>query len=88
MIALTLVCLIGFHAQKSKMRSLENKITKNYCQNRKTPYNAPPLTDDVLRHAATAAEKGENNRLTPEAKSVRYAASQPGRDVRLPTLFN
>ncbi|WP_208605043.1 hypothetical protein, partial [Xenorhabdus eapokensis] len=61
---------------------------KNYCHIRKTPYNAPPLTDDVLRHAATAAEKGENNRLTPEAKSVRYAASQPGRDVRLPTLFN
>ncbi|KMJ43554.1 hypothetical protein AB204_19065 [Xenorhabdus khoisanae] len=25
---------------------------KNYCQRRKTPYNAPPLTDAELRHAA------------------------------------
>ncbi|OKP04069.1 hypothetical protein Xentx_02854 [Xenorhabdus thuongxuanensis] len=61
---------------------------KNYCHIRKTPYNAPPLTDDVLRHAATAAEKNENNRLTPEANSVRYAASQPGSHFRLPMLFN
>ncbi|CBJ91898.1 hypothetical protein XNC1_3870 [Xenorhabdus nematophila ATCC 19061] len=56
------------------------KIKENYCQPRKTPYNAPPLTDAELRHAAEGSRKeSENKRLTPEAKSVRYAASQPGR---------
>ncbi|PHM46964.1 hypothetical protein Xmir_03759 [Xenorhabdus miraniensis] len=27
-------------------------MQKNYCQRRKTPYNAPPLTDAALRQAA------------------------------------
>ncbi|PHM30323.1 hypothetical protein Xinn_03354 [Xenorhabdus innexi] len=57
-------------------------MQKNYCQRRKTPYNAPPLTDAELRHAAEdSGKKSENKRLTPEAKSVRYAASQHGRSL-------
>ncbi|WP_323858458.1 hypothetical protein, partial [Xenorhabdus doucetiae] len=33
------------------------KIKKNYCQRRKTPYNAPPLTDAELRTAAEGSGK-------------------------------
>ncbi|PHM30628.1 hypothetical protein [Xenorhabdus innexi] len=33
------------------------KMQKNYCQRRKTPYNAPPLTDAELRHAAEDSGK-------------------------------
>ncbi|PHM50418.1 hypothetical protein Xmir_00600 [Xenorhabdus miraniensis] len=32
-------------------------MQKNYCQRRKTPYNAPPLTDAELRHAAEGSER-------------------------------
>ncbi|MDE9570716.1 hypothetical protein, partial [Xenorhabdus bovienii] len=40
-----------------KKCSLENKIEKNYCQARKSPYNAPPLTDAERRHAAEDSER-------------------------------
>ncbi len=30
-------------------------MQKNYCQDRKTPYNAPPLTDAELHTAAEAS---------------------------------
>ncbi|PHM62271.1 hypothetical protein [Xenorhabdus ishibashii] len=87
-VALILAFLNDFYIKVGEKCSFENKIQKNYCQPQKTPYNAPPLTGDVLKQATTAAEKSENNCLTLEAKSVRYAASQPGRKGRLPTLFN
>ncbi|AYA41425.1 hypothetical protein D3790_14060 [Xenorhabdus nematophila] len=75
-----LVRLGGFHDNWFKKCSFKNKIKENYCQRRKTPYNAPPLTNAELRHAAEDSRRdSENKRLTPEAKSVRYAASQPGR---------
>ncbi|WP_338803999.1 hypothetical protein WDV76_19700 [Xenorhabdus griffiniae] len=54
---LILAYLSGFYIQKNKKCSLENKIAKNYCQRRKIPYNAPPLTDAALKHAATAVRE-------------------------------
>ncbi|CDG16028.1 conserved protein of unknown function [Xenorhabdus doucetiae] len=47
----------GFYIKKNKKCPLENKIQKNYCQRRKRPYNAPPLTDAELRTAAEGSRR-------------------------------
>ncbi|OTA17793.1 hypothetical protein Xvie_00450 [Xenorhabdus vietnamensis] len=46
-----------FYIDWDEICTIENKIQKNYCPRRKTPYNAPPLTDAELRHAAAGGEE-------------------------------
>ncbi|CDL81650.1 hypothetical protein XSR1_150001 [Xenorhabdus szentirmaii DSM 16338] len=48
---------VGYYVFLGEKKTNENKIQKNYCQSQKTPYNAPPLTDAELRHAAEGSER-------------------------------
>ncbi|CDG23136.1 conserved protein of unknown function [Xenorhabdus poinarii G6] len=52
-----MVYLNDFYTKKNKKHAHENKIQKNDCQRRKSPYNAPPLTDATLIQAAPGREK-------------------------------
>ncbi|WP_434526331.1 hypothetical protein [Photorhabdus asymbiotica] len=46
----------------------------NTCQRRRTPYNAPPLTDTTLIKIVRLGREKANKRLTLRANSVVYAA--------------
>ncbi|MDE9495411.1 hypothetical protein KKJ09_17935, partial [Xenorhabdus bovienii] len=49
--------LAGYYSVLKKKNTNNKKIQKNYCQARKSPYNAPPLTDAERRHAAEDSER-------------------------------
>ncbi|WP_217648209.1 hypothetical protein, partial [Xenorhabdus mauleonii] len=48
---------VGYLSVLKKKNTNGKKIEKNYCHIRKTPYNAPPLTDAELKQAAEGSRR-------------------------------